>query len=374
MSSPEDRIERLVFSELHIPFKTVFRHASAERTETSTVWIEAIDSDGASGFGESCPRPYVTEETLVTARAFTARHEADIARHVRSVETLRVWVSMHREEIDRDPAAWCAIELAVLDLLGKRHGAPVEALLGLPPLAGSFKYTAVLGDAPVAEFRATAAQYRRAGFRDYKVKLSGDADRDRGKMDVFRSWPDGAVRVRADANNLWRGAEEAIAALRRLDYPFFGIEEPIGKDRQTELPRIAEALGARIVLDESFVRLAQLSQLIDPPSQWLLNVRVSKMGGLLRSLEIVDAARRRGLEVIVGAQVGETSVLTRAGLTAALAARPVLAAQEGAFGTHLLEHDVCPAPLMFGAGGLLDIEAYPALRAPGLGISVRPSL
>ena len=32
----------------------------------------------------------------------------------------------------------------------------------------------------------------------------------------------------------------------------------------------------------------------------------------------------------------------------------MLVAQEGAFGTFLLEHDVCDPPLMFGAGGVLD--------------------
>lgn len=370
MSFPDVRIDQLVFSELHIPFKTAFRHASAERAETSGVWIEAVDAGGASGFGESCPRPYVTGETTETARDFAARHDGSIRRSIVNMETLRKWVSAHRDEIDRSPAGWCAIELALLDLFGRRYNAPVEALLGLSPLTGSFQYTAVLGDAPLAAFQAMANQYRAVGFRDYKVKVSGEPERDREKVEVFRRWPAGSIRVRADANNLWRTADDAIAALGRLDYPFFAIEEPIGKDRLAELPRIAESLSTRIVLDESIVRTAQLAQLDEPASQWLLNVRVSKMGGLIRSLEVIDAARRQGLGVIVGAQVGETSVLTRAGLTAASAAGSLLAAREGAFGTHLLERDVCRPPLMFGAGGILEVSAYSALAAPGLGLPI----
>jgi hypothetical protein len=43
-------------------------------------------------------------------------------------------------------------------------------------------------------------------------------------------------------------------------------------------------------------------------------------------------------------------------------------AQEGAFGTFLLTHDVCDPPLMFGAGGVLDVASYPPLQQPGLGI------
>ena len=38
----------------------------------------------------------------------------------------------------------------------------------------------------------------------------------------------------------------------------------------------------RIVLDESFLRIEQLASLRDDPPGWLLNIRVSKMGGLLR--------------------------------------------------------------------------------------------
>lgn len=93
------------------------------------------------------------------------------------------------------------------------------------------------------------------------------------------------------------------------------------------------------------------------------------MGGLLRSLAVAGAARRRGLRLIVGAQVGETSLLTRAGLTVAHAARDLLAAQEGAFGTFLLERDVCDPPLMFGARGELDAGSFPVLARPGFGIA-----
>jgi L-alanine-DL-glutamate epimerase-like enolase superfamily enzyme len=97
---------------------------------------------------------------------------------------------------------------------------------------------------------------------------------------------------------------------------------------------------------------------------------VSKMGGLIRAIELIDEARARGIGVIVGAQVGETSLLTRAALTAARAAGDLLVAQEGAFGTFLLERDVCDPPLMFGAGGVIDAAAHPMLTAPGLGTFV----
>lgn len=68
------------------------------------------------------------------------------------------------------------------------------------------------------------------------------------------------------------------------------------------------------------------------------------MGGLLRSLDAVKHLRKMSIPIIVGAQVGETSVLTRAALPVAQAAGEALYAQEGAFGTRLLQQDICPSP------------------------------
>ena len=74
--------------------------------------------------------------------------------------------------------------------------------------------------------------------------------------------------------------------------------------------------------------------------------------------------------VIVGAQVGETSLLTRAGLTVAHAAAENLEAMEGGFGTHLLQRDLTTPCLMFGDGGVMASENYLALAGPGLGLTV----
>ena len=369
MSSSDLSIDRFEFRELGIRFKTAFRHAAAERTATETVWIDVVASDGAVGSGESCPRFYVTGETIATARAFASRHEASLRRSITGIETLQAWMADHEEDIDANPAAWCALELALLDLIGKHNGVTIETLLSVRPLADAvFRYTAVLGDAPATAFHAMAERYREVGFRDFKTKLSGSVERDREKMAVFGKWTE-SVRLRADANNLWPAADEAIDALGRLGYAFFAIEEPIGKDQHAELPRIARALNCAVILDESFSRVRQLSLLCDPAALWLVNIRVSKMGGLIRSLQVLEAARARGIGVIVGAQVGETSLLTRAALTVACAAGNTLVAQEGAFGTLLLERDVCDPPLMFGAGGVLNASAYPMLGKPGLGVT-----
>lgn len=79
-------------------------------------------------------------------------------------------------------------------------------------------------------------------------------------------------------------------------------------------------------------------------------------------------ARNEGMTPKHRSQASGWATLTRAALTIANAARDILVAQEGAFGTHLLEHDVIDAPIMFGAGGILDASQLPT----GTGFGLKP--
>ncbi|MFN7976793.1 MAG: enolase C-terminal domain-like protein [Vicinamibacterales bacterium] len=351
---------------LVIPFTTRFAHAAATRSETASLWVTVTTGDGVVGQGESCPRPYVTGESVESAVAFVTRHRDDLLASVRDLDGLAAWEARHATAIDAAPAAWCAIELAILDALARAAGVTLEALLGLPRLTGPFRYTAVIGDGDAAHFTTQWARYQAVGFRDVKLKASGDPARDVPKLAALAAH---GVRVRLDANNLWHEVDAALAYLTRLPAPLFALEEPLAPGAFESLAAIAARTAMPIVLDESATRVEHLRDLPGPPDRWIVNVRVSKMGGVRRALRVVRAARDAGHRVIVGAQVGETSLLTRAALPVAEAAGPSLVAMEGAFGTLLLTRDICDPPLMFGAGGRLVVADHPRLASPGLGVA-----
>lgn len=341
---------------LRIPFRQRFRHASAERDVTSSLWVEAVGTDGLVGFGEGCPRPYVTGETLESASAFFETVRNSVLEHIRDAPSLRKWVTDHAAHIDRNPAAWCAIELALIDLFARQAGQTAEAWLGLPESGGVFRYSAILGDADLPVFAATFERYQGIGMTDFKLKLAGNLARDREKLEVLHQAGGVVSRLRLDANNLWQDATHASSYLKSLDSPAFAVEEPLKPNLRNELPVVAQETAMAVILDESLCRIEELAD-FPPGIAWIPNLRVSKMGGLLRTLAMIDAVRARGLPLIIGAQVGETSLLTRTSLIAARAAGDALLAQEGAFGTLLLEHDACEPSLTFGQAGLLQFEA-----------------
>ena len=280
---------------------------------------------------------------------------------------MRSWTADHRESIDANPAAFCALELALLDARAREQRVSVERLLGYPDLNGTFRYTAVIGDSGRWVFALLLQRYLSRGSHEFKLKLSGDLGRDRHKLARLRR-RGATVRVRVDANNLWSDAGACIEHLRRLDYRFMAIEEPLSVNDLDGFARIAAALDTPIVIDESGLRGEQLDHLPGPVGGWILNCRVSKMGGLLRSLATVEAARALGMGVVVGAHVGETSILTRAALTVAAHTGDALVAQEGAFGTNLLRRDLVSPVLMFGRRAELDIASVLDPAAPGLGL------
>lgn len=358
---------KLTIKQLEIPFKQAFAHATATRSCTESVLVAAETFEGSVGVGEGCPRKYVTGETIHTAINFFDAHRGEW-EGLRSLEDLKAWVSLNKESIDRNPACWCALELALLDGWGKDRSQSIEGLLELQELTGIFLYSAVLGTEKIETFEKQANQFSALKFFDFKVKVNGNLEEDQHKIRFLTKLPIKNLRIRLDANNLWSSTSEAIKYLTALEYPFFAIEEPLQVGDYEGCRQVRQQLGFPIILDESFLQIEQLKHIQADPQTWIINIRISKMGGILRSLGMAKEAKAKGIPIIIGAQVGETSILTRAALAVANQYRDNLLAQEGAFGTYLLEHDIADAPLMFGKGGILDPQ--PLSSQPGLGLTL----
>jgi muconate cycloisomerase len=118
------------------------------------------------------------------------------------------------------------------------------------------------------------------------------------------------------------------------------------------------------MVDESLVTLADADALIAAGAVDYFNVRVSKCGGVYRSLEMARRASATGIRLQVGAQVGETAILSAAGRHLA-AYLDTVDFVEGSFGTLLLTEDISADPVKFAHKG----EA-PVLTGPGLGVRV----
>ncbi len=363
------RIDGLVIHDpatLALPLRLAVGHASATRRTTSA-FLFRVSRGAHRGYGEAAPRPYVTGETLDGATAAAMRLAAALPT-VRTFDDLVAASERLGPEIDRAPAAWCAVELALLDLLGREAGQPVEAVVGLGVEPTTIRYAAALPRLRGRSAGLAARIVGACGFADVKVRPSGDADADLALVARFTAR---GLRVRLDGNGHWSGRpEQALRDLAPLAVHLAAVEEPGARSDREWYPRLARELGVCVVLDESFTARADLDVLgAFPPGRVAVNLKVAKVGGLVRAMALARAAAARGVVPMIGAMVGETSLLTRAGqvLARSLPAAPL--AHEGGVGHWLVRDDPFTPVQTFGRGGRMTVA--PARLGTGFGLTVR---
>ncbi|WP_428236589.1 mandelate racemase/muconate lactonizing enzyme family protein [Gracilimonas sp.] len=363
-------IDKLIIKPLEIPFNSSFEHSSAKRKKTQAVLVSARTKKGNTGLGEGCPRVYVTGETVYTCIDFFNKHAPEIKRHIHSISDLKNWVSHNKTLIDKNPSAWCAIELSILDALSKDQKTSVEATVEVPELQPAFQYSAVIGMSNEAVARKRIKKFNALGFKDFKVKISGNLTKDNSILQTVKEIIPTAT-IRLDANNLWNVPEQAVNYLKGLSFTPSAIEEPLEAEDFEGHRKFIEQSGIPVILDESIYLEEHLESFLSFSENFIINLRVSKMGGILRSLKMAEMAASADIPLIIGSQVGETSILTRAALTISSTYSHRVRAMEGAYGTLLLEKDVTDKPLMFGQNGVINTLESLDYKKFGFGIAYK---
>jgi L-alanine-DL-glutamate epimerase-like enolase superfamily enzyme/pimeloyl-ACP methyl ester carboxylesterase len=344
---------------LRLNLKTVIRHASATRHEGESIWVH-ITRNGMEGFGEGCPRTYSAGDDLESSVAwindkFINNHECP-----ESLDDLKAWIKNNSTQIDMYPSAWCALEMALLDLFSRETKCSVEEYLGLKNYKRSGRYSAVLPDDKTWKYTVIADKFLIRGLTDFKIKLRGKVEKDRQKLNILYNLCEQHgikdIRIRLDANNYWKGkSEEAIDYIKNLGSSFFAVEEPVGSRDIEDIKKVSLTTGLPVILDESLCTLDNLIQYKNLPGKYIANIKISRIGGIFRALEMIDELKKMNWPVIIGCHVGETSLLTRAALIIASYAGESLIAHEGAFGDYLIDCEPAEPVLKFGRHGLLDL-------------------
>lgn len=351
---------------IRLPFVESFAHSQKERAFSDSIIVKVCDESGAVGFGESAPRPYVTGET-----------QASAMRHIAGT----LWPSVARRPMElcseapgvvpefvpdanldgaiSDGASRCALELAILDVALRLRNASLAHLL--TPRTCSVTYSGVISAGSIASTARLARQMKLLGMRQVKIKVGGTDDVERVR--VVRDILGPSVSIRVDANGGWT-FDGAVATIRRLTT--FGIacvEQPIARGTPSELAMLRRYVQVPIMADESLVTIADARRLIETNAVDYFNIRISKCGGIARSLNIARLAQKAGVRVQIGNQVGETAILSAAGRHLAASLRKVDFV-EGSYGTMLLAEDVTSDPIRFGHRGEAAVLS-------GLGLGVR---
>ena len=201
-----------------------------------------------------------------------------------------------------------------------------------------------------------------------KIKVGESLERNIEIVGLVRRELGEDVSLRLDANCAWTGPE-GVRQLRALaSYRIDGVEQPTPSDDLEGLLTITRSAAVPVVVDESLCSTEDAKALIDTGACEIFNIRISKCGGLSNAARLYSMAANAGLRCQLGAQVGETGILSAAGRHFASRLQNVLWC-EGSFGKLLLEEEIMQPDISVGAGGVGH-----ALTLPGIGVEPKKAL
>ena len=349
---------------VEIPMKMSVEHTLAERRIARNVVVGVGDGEGRMGWGECCPREYVTGETVESAieDLQTKILPTLVGCEFKSIEEVGALAIAKLDQFGRNQqAAFCAAELAMLDLVGKAFGQSAGEILG-PISRDTVTYTGVIAANSEKGVETYAAILRKFGASIAKVKVGANLSTNLRFLAIAREILGDDVELRIDANAAWSAAT-AIEQLRAMTpFNLAGVEQPVPGDDIAGMQDVTAAGIVPVIADESLASLADAHMLVEQNACNIFNIRISKVGGLANAGRLHKLATEAGLECQLGAQVGETGLLSAAGRQYATRSADVRWF-EGSYDSLLLEDCITAPDITVGPGGIAG-----ALNAPGLGV------
>ncbi|MFN7548597.1 MAG: N-acetyl-D-Glu racemase DgcA [Pseudomonadota bacterium] len=278
---------RLEVAVERFPIAGGFTIARGSRTEAVVV-VARVAGAADAGRGECVPYARYGESADGVVAALQAQSSAVAAGLTRPALQRQMPAGAARNALDA--ALWC--------LESRRAGQPVWRLAGLPqPQRVTTAYTLSLGTP-----EAMAAAAARAAARPLlKVKLGGaeGGAEDPARIAAVRAAAPAATLV-ADANEGWNAAtlERNLAACATARVAL--VEQPLPADDDALLEGFSSPVP--LAADESFHGLDGLDAVARRYA--VVNLKLDKTGGLTAAIEVAQAARQRGLGLMVGCMVG----------------------------------------------------------------------
>jgi L-alanine-DL-glutamate epimerase-like enolase superfamily enzyme len=259
------------------------------------------------------------------------------------------------------------LDLAVLDLAGRRSGISVSTLLAGEGEEIPSRIRVYASSPDPRRLEPLLDQIVDAGHAAIKLKVAFDLEHDVGVVAKARSRVPEKTDLMLDANQAWT-LDEAIAAIDLLkacrilfyEEPLLAIEPP------ATWATLAHKTGAALAAGENVPDETGFAELVEARGVQFVQPDVAKWGGLTGTLAVGRKARAAGVTVsphFMGTAVG-------------LAASLHLLAATGGAGR--VELDANPNPLRTDFAPTLDLRVIDGTVSlpigPGLGVEPDPDL
>ncbi|MBS0225123.1 MAG: dipeptide epimerase [Proteobacteria bacterium] len=284
---------------LRIPLKTPFKTALRTVEQVEDVVFALETEDGRIGHGSAPATAAITGDThgsIIDA----LRHHLGPRLAGCDVSRLNDLTATIQGALIGNSSAKAAAEIALHDLWGQLHGAPLYALLGggEPRLETDITISVDTIDKMVADSLDAIA----GGFTSLKVKVGKDMATDIERMRAVHDAVAGRAVLRLDANQGWT-ARDAIHAIRTLEDAGVRmelVEQPVKAHDIDGLREVTANARTPVMADESAFGPREAVDLIRARAADIINIKLMKAGGISNALKMADIAAVLGAECMMG--------------------------------------------------------------------------
>lgn len=362
------RIDQVKVHRISLPFSIDFSHSLRKRSSVNNIIVEVIaDLGKIKGYGEGAPRSYVTGESQESAtKSITNLLKKDSfpweLNHVR-----QIW-----DFVDSLPggkehnSAICALEMALLDALGKKEDRSLIQYFPNNFLTPTVYYGTVVPLASKKTLAEVCERIRKMEINKLRLKMGKDLEQNREATETIKVIFGDDCDLRVDVNGVW----DDELALRHVplikEYEVKVLEQPMTPDDPdiAHFAKVMQDCGVILMADESACSFADMERIAEEGYYSMVNMRLSKCGGFRNSLKMIGFLRNKGISFQIGCQLGESGILSAAGRVLSLLCGDAVY-YDGSYDEFLLKENITVENVSFGLGG----EAGP-LDGPGLGVKI----
>lgn len=308
-AKPEPRITAITAWRVELPLhEGSYKWSGGNQVTVFDSTIVAVETNlGVTGYGEICPLgPAYLPAYAAGARAgIKELAPALIGQDPTGLLALNLRMD---QAMRGHPYVKSALDMACWDILGKYTGLPVVQLLGGRHGEAFKLYRAISQESP-KQMANKVGDYRQEGYSKFQLKVGGDPDTDIERIKACaQKLKPGDVLV-ADANTGWlmHQAARVVDAVKDVDVY---IEQPCMS--YEECRAIRERTARPFILDEVIDSQAMVLKAAQDRAADVINLKISKVGGLTRARQIRDLCVSLGLAMIVedtwGGDIGTAAI------------------------------------------------------------------
>lgn len=201
-------------------------------------------------------------------------------------------------------AGKCAVDIAIMDWVGKSLGVPLYKYLGLDKSKTPVTSFSIGIDTPeVMQSKIKEAEE----YPILKIKVGKDNDEE--IMKAVRDVTDKTLRV--DANEGWKNKEEALEKilwLEKMGVEF--IEQPMPSHMLEETRWLSDRVNIPIIADEAVKSAADIPKLATAYDG--INIKLMKSAGIQEALRMIWMARSLGMKVMLGCMIESSCAIAAA--------------------------------------------------------------